>query len=57
MMCARHDPDDVFVVADPAHWEYVDPRTAGALLVEDLLGSMYFLQSQLDAWQPHFDQV
>lgn len=56
-MCSMFDEDEFLVLASPEYWRYIDYRTVGCVLVDDMLGSMYYDAKQHKEWENKFEQV
>ena len=56
-MAALYEEDEVLVVSSPQQWKYINKHTVGAILFDDLLGSMHFEEKELNDWEGHFDEV
>ncbi|KAL4217512.1 hypothetical protein ACF0H5_023961 [Mactra antiquata] len=52
MMASLYEEDDVLIMSSAEHWKYVNKHTVGALLLDDLFGSMHFDEKQMKEWMP-----
>jgi len=57
MMCSLCDEDEIIVIPNVKYWQYVDYRTVGCVLIDDVFGSMYYDAKQFKDWEAKFNQV
>jgi hypothetical protein len=57
MMVSNFDEDDCLLITNPDQWQYVEPRTVSALLLDDIFGSGALDEKLLSEWESMFDQV
>jgi hypothetical protein len=57
LMVSNFDEDDCLLITNPDQWQYVEPRTVSALLLDDIFGSGALDEKLLSEWESMFDQV
>ncbi|XP_053385799.1 uncharacterized protein LOC123539212 [Mercenaria mercenaria] len=57
LMVANFDEDECLLITNPDQWQYIEPRTVSALLLDDIFGSGSLDEKLLSKWESKFEQI
>lgn len=57
LMVAKFDEDECLLVTSPDQWQFIEPRTVSAILLDDIFGSGSLDEQLLAKWETKFEQI